>query len=56
MATKTSPLRNLGLLTALAIALTSTTAAQSTPQTTRPMKIGFIGSGNIGGTVGELLA
>jgi predicted dinucleotide-binding enzyme len=25
-------------------------------QTSRPMKIGFIGSGNIGGTIGELLA
>jgi predicted dinucleotide-binding enzyme len=30
--------------------------AQATPQTTRPMKIGFIGSGNIGGAIGELLA
>jgi predicted dinucleotide-binding enzyme len=30
--------------------------AQTTPQTSRPMKIGFIGSGNIGGAVGELLA
>lgn len=31
-------------------------AAQSTPQTSQPMKIGFIGSGNIGGAIGELLA
>src|SRR4029079_4008414 len=31
-------------------------AAQATPQTSRPMKIGFIGSGNIGGTIGELFA
>jgi predicted dinucleotide-binding enzyme len=30
--------------------------AQSTPQTRQPMKIGFIGSGNIGGAIGELLA
>ena len=30
--------------------------AQSGPGTSRPMKIGFIGSGNIGGTIGELLA
>jgi len=30
--------------------------AQATPQTSRPMKIGFIGSGNIGGAIGELLA
>jgi predicted dinucleotide-binding enzyme len=33
-------------------------SAQSTatPQTKKPMRIGFIGSGNIGGTIGELLA
>lgn len=30
--------------------------AQATPQSSRPMKIGFIGSGNIGGAIGELLA
>jgi 8-hydroxy-5-deazaflavin:NADPH oxidoreductase len=30
--------------------------AQSTPPTRQPMKIGFIGSGNIGGAIGELLA
>ena len=30
--------------------------AQTTPQTSKPMKIGFIGSGNIGGAIGELLA
>lgn len=56
MATKTSRLHTFGILTALAIALTSVTAAQSTPQTARPMRIGFIGSGNIGGAIGELLA
>jgi hypothetical protein len=56
MATKTSRLHAFGILTALAIALTSVTAAQSTPQTARPMRIGFIGSGNIGGAIGELLA
>ena len=54
---KTLPLRGLGLVTAVAMALTQLAAvAQSTPQTSRPMKIGFIGSGNIGGAVGELLA
>ncbi|MGE0449755.1 MAG: NADPH-dependent F420 reductase [Vicinamibacterales bacterium] len=31
-------------------------AQQATPQTAHPMKIGFIGSGNIGGAIGELLA
>jgi predicted dinucleotide-binding enzyme len=42
---------------AAALALTPLVgSAQSTPQTQRPMKIGFIGSGNIGGTIGELLA
>lgn len=30
--------------------------AQSTPQASKPMKIGFIGSGNIGGAIGELMA
>jgi predicted dinucleotide-binding enzyme len=30
--------------------------AQTTPQTKMPMKIGFIGSGNIGGAIGELMA
>ena len=51
------------LLRALAIVTVATAAlmplaihAQSTPQTSRPMKIGFIGSGNIGGAIGELLA
>ncbi|HVG73149.1 MAG TPA: NAD(P)-binding domain-containing protein, partial [Vicinamibacterales bacterium] len=33
-----------------------TLTAQTTPQTAKPMKIGFIGSGNIGGAVGELMA
>jgi hypothetical protein len=56
MADKTPLLRALGLVAGVAIALTSPAGAQSTPQTTRPMKIGFIGSGNIGGTIGELLA
>jgi predicted dinucleotide-binding enzyme len=46
------------LLAAAAVLLVSVaSAAQSTtPQTTKPMKIGVIGSGNIGGTIGELLA
>lgn len=56
MAKKTSHFPALGLVAGVAIALTSLAAAQSTPQATRPMKIGFIGSGNIGGTIGELLA
>jgi len=42
-------------LVALALATVSL-SAQSTPQTTKPMKIGFIGSGNIGGAIGELMA
>jgi predicted dinucleotide-binding enzyme len=33
-----------------------TLGAQTTPQTTKPMRIGFIGSGNIGGAIGELMA
>jgi hypothetical protein len=46
----------LGLLAApLALAAISL-GAQTTPQTTKPMKIGFIGSGNIGGAIGELMA
>ena len=50
-------LRALALVTVSAMALVPlATHAQSTPQTSRPMKIGFIGSGNIGGAIGELLA
>ena len=50
-------LRALALVTVAATALMPlATHAQSTPQTSRPMKIGFIGSGNIGGAIGELLA
>ena len=49
--------RALVLVTVAATALMPlATHAQSTPQTSRPMKIGFIGSGNIGGAIGELLA
>jgi predicted dinucleotide-binding enzyme len=45
------------LVAAMATALTQLAAgAQVTPQTSRPLKIGFIGSGNIGGAIGELLA
>jgi predicted dinucleotide-binding enzyme len=40
----------------IALAHFSATAQTAVPQTPRPMKIGVIGSGNIGGTVGELLA
>jgi 8-hydroxy-5-deazaflavin:NADPH oxidoreductase len=49
--------RACAVLMAVALALTSLAlGAQTTPQTSRPMKIGFIGSGNIGGAIGELLA
>jgi len=42
---------------AVVLALAAVTlGAQTTPQTTKPMKIGFIGSGNIGGAIGELMA
>ena len=47
----------LSLVVVVVTAVTQfTVAAQTTPQTSRPMKIGFIGSGNIGGAIGELLA
>src|SRR5512138_2975092 len=47
----------LSFVVVAATAVTQLTAgAQTTPQTSRPMKIGFIGSGNIGGAIGELLA
>ena len=50
-------LRGARFLTAAAVVLTTITfTAQTTPQTAKPMKIGFIGSGNIGGAVGELMA
>jgi len=48
-------LRGVALAAFVVIALTPL-AAQTTPQTSRPMKVGFIGSGNIGGAIGELLA
>lgn len=42
---------------AIASIITIATGAQTTtPQTKQPMKIGFIGSGNIGGAIGELMA
>jgi predicted dinucleotide-binding enzyme len=47
-------------LAAAAVALLMTplaaTGQPAATATSRPMKIGFIGSGNIGGTIGELLA
>jgi predicted dinucleotide-binding enzyme len=46
----------LFLTVAAAVLMHVAAAAQSTPQTPQPMKIGFIGSGNIGGAIGELLA
>jgi 8-hydroxy-5-deazaflavin:NADPH oxidoreductase len=50
-------LRLVAVVVVVAIAVTRPVAgAQATPQTSRPMKIGFIGSGNIGGAIGELLA
>lgn len=52
-----SSLRGARLLTAVAVVFTAITlSAQTTPQTAKPMKIGFIGSGNIGGAIGELFA
>ena len=57
MIRKALHLRGLAFAAAVAMALTQLAAgAQTTPQTSRPMKIGFIGSGNIGGAIGELLA
>jgi predicted dinucleotide-binding enzyme len=57
MADKRAHVLGLALVAVVASALTQLAAgAQTTPQTSRPMKIGFIGSGNIGGAVGELLA
>ena len=49
-------LRGLAITAVVAIALTQPATGAQTPQTSRPMKIGFIGSGNIGGAIGELLA
>jgi predicted dinucleotide-binding enzyme len=52
-----SLVRVVGLVAAMAIGLaTIPLGAQTTPQTTKPMKIGFIGSGNIGGAIGDLMA
>src|SRR6185295_5384989 len=48
--------RAAGILALAAALATINLSAQTTPQTSRPMKIGFIGSGNIGGAIGELLA
>ena len=49
--------RGLHLVVVAAFALAQAGAgAQSAPPAARPMKIGFIGSGNIGGAIGELLA
>ena len=57
MTTQTRSLRALAVLAAVALAVTPLAfGAQTTPQTSRPMKIGFIGSGNIGGAIGELFA
>ena len=57
MTTQALHLRGLAAVAAVAMALTQLIGgAQATPQTSKPMKIGFIGSGNIGGAIGELLA
>ncbi len=54
------PLRGLVVIAAAVVLAQFTVGAQTTarvtPQTARPIKIGFIGSGNIGGAIGELLA
>jgi predicted dinucleotide-binding enzyme len=57
MAKKGARVLSLTLVAVVASALAQFAAgAQTTTQTSRPMKIGFIGSGNIGGAIGELLA
>lgn len=56
MKTRYFPIRGVGLLAAALAFAVVALAAQTTPQTTKPMKIGFIGSGNIGGAIGELMA
>lgn len=57
MANRGARVLALSFVVVAATAVTQLTAgAQTTPQTSRPMKIGFIGSGNIGGAIGELLA
>src|SRR6187402_2563718 len=63
MMTKTCSSRGRGMgilvvaaVTFATISLGAQAVPQTTPQTTRPMKIGFIGSGNIGGAIGELMA
>jgi len=54
---KNSSAHGVGFLLAMVVALAvSSLSAQTTPQTAKPMKIGFIGSGNIGGAIGELMA
>ena len=54
---KNSSACGVGFLLAMVVALAvSSLSAQTTPQTAKPMKIGFIGSGNIGGAIGELMA
>ena len=54
--TRRTRIRGLAGAVVLATTLTQLAAGAQTPQTSRPMKIGFIGSGNIGGAIGELLA
>jgi 8-hydroxy-5-deazaflavin:NADPH oxidoreductase len=56
MKTKSLSIRGVGLLAAIVAVASIALGAQTTPQTTKPMKIGFIGSGNIGGAIGELMA
>lgn len=56
MAKKRAHVLGLAVVAVVASALTQFAAGAQTTQTSRPMKIGFIGSGNIGGAIGELLA
>jgi predicted dinucleotide-binding enzyme len=59
MKTKAHHTLPLALVTAVLFSLAVLgPQAQSTPtpQTSKPMKIGFVGAGNIGGAIGELLA
>jgi predicted dinucleotide-binding enzyme len=51
-----SPWARAAVVAIAATLLSSVAGGQAVKPTSRPMKIGFIGSGNIGGAIGELLA
>lgn len=54
----TSLIRLIAVAVALVLSFVPvpTSAQRPTPQTTKPMKVGFIGAGNIGGAIGALFA